>query len=254
MNKKIIKMNKKIINLFLAFSLSFFVFTACSNDDDNNLALESSGVSVDLGGTATVKITNGNGDYKVTPADTTIATATVTKDVITIKGVKAGETTLTVKDKENKTATLKVKVVTLSEKIAATYNGDLTVTQPGQTPATDKKDIVLAASGEKAKLTLANFTFGGKNVGNIVVDAIPLTKADGTVTLTETTATVSLNLGGATTPTPVKVKVSGTVQNKPKKANMAAATEQVLDLTITVTEVPGMDNIAVKFSGAKKAS
>lgn len=246
-------MDKKIINLFLAFSLSFFVFTACSDDDDNNLALESSEVSVDLGGTTTVKITNGNGDYKVTPADATIATATVTNDIITITGVKAGETTLAVTDKEKKTATLKVKVVTLAEQIAATYNGDLSITLPGQNPVTDKKDIVLAASGEKAKLTLANFSFGGASVGDIVVDEIPLAKADGTVTLTETIATVSLNLGGAT-PTPVKVKISGTVKNQPKKANVQVPTEQVLDLTIDVTEVPELGSIAVTFSGAKKAS
>lgn len=246
-------MNKKIINLFLAFSLSFFVFTACSNDDDNNLALENNEVSVDLKGTATVKITRGNGDYKVTPTDATIATATVTNDVITITGVKAGETTLAVTDKEKKTATLKVKVVTLAEIIAATYNGDLSITLPGQNPVTDKKDIVLAASGEKAKLTLANFSFGGASVGDIVVDEIPLARADGTVTLAETIATVSLNLGGAT-PTPVKVKVSGTVKNQPKKAILQVPTEQVLDLTIDVTEVPELGSIAVTFSGAKKAS
>ncbi|GAB6010073.1 calycin-like domain-containing protein [Dysgonomonas reticulitermitis] len=247
-------MNKKIINLFLAFSLSFFVFTACSSDDDANLVLENTEVTVELGGTATVNIKEGNGDYKVTPADATVATATVANKVITVTGVKAGETTLTVKDKENKTATLKVKVVTLSEKIAATYNGDLTVTLPGQTPATDKKDIVLATSGENVKLTLAGFSFAGQSVGDIVVDGISVARAEGAISLKETEATVSLNLPGLETPTSVKVKVSGTVQNKPKKANMPVATEQVLDLTITVTEVPGMDNIAVKFSGAKKAS
>ncbi|MDR1091564.1 MAG: calycin-like domain-containing protein, partial [Prevotella sp.] len=245
-------MNKKIINLFLAFSLSLFVFTACSDDDDNNLVLESSEVSVDLEGTATVKITKGNGDYKVTPADATIATATVTNGVITITGVKVGETTLTVTDKEKKTATLKVKVATLAEQIAATYNGDLSVTLPGQNPVVDKKDIVLATSEEKAKLTLANFSFGEQTVGDIVVDGISLTKAEGIVTLAETEATVTLKVGE--TEINAKVSVSGTVAHKAKKADLAVATEQVLDLTINVTEVPELSPIAVTFSGAKKAS
>jgi hypothetical protein len=248
-------MNKKIINLFLAFSLSLFVFTACSNDDDDkNLVLENTEVSAEVGGTATVKITKGNGDYEVTPVDATIATATVTTDgAITVTGVKAGETTLTVTDKAKKTATLKVKVVTLAEKIAATYNGDLSVTLPGQAAVTNKKDIVLAASAEKAKLTLAKFSFDGKEVGDIVVDGIALTKAEGIVTLAKTEATVKLKVGE--TEFNAKVSVSGTVQNKPKpkKANMTTPAEQVLDLTIDVTEVLDAP-ITVKFSGTKKAS
>lgn len=245
-------MNKKIINLFLAFSLSLFVFTACSNDDDKDLVLEKSEVTVDLGGTTTVKITKGNSGYKVTPADATVATATLEGNVITITGVKAGETTITVTDNEKKSATLKVKVATYAEQIAATYNGDLSITLPGGNPEVSKKDIVLATSGEKVKLTLANFSFGDTALGDIVVDEIPLTKAEGTVTLTETVATVKLKIGE--TEINAKVTITGTVSTKVKKANLVVATEQVLDLTISVTEVPDLGPIAVTFSGAKKAS
>ncbi|MFV0538102.1 MAG: calycin-like domain-containing protein [Dysgonomonas sp.] len=244
-------MNKKIINLFLVFSLSLFVFTACS-DDDNDLVLEKSEVTVDLGGTTTVKITKGNSGYKVIPADATIATATLDGNVITITGVKAGETTIAVTDNENKSATLKVKVTTLAEQIAATYNGDLSITLPAGEPDVSKKDIVLATSGENIKLTLADFSFGEETVGDIVVDEITLTKTDGVVALVEKIADVKIKLGDVEIP--VKVKVSGTVSHKVKKANMVAETEQVLDLTITVTEVPDLGTIAVTFSGAKKAS
>lgn len=246
-------MNKKIINLFLAFSLSLFVFTACSDDDDNNLVLEKSEITVDLGGTTAVKITKGNSGYKVTPADATIATATVEGNVITITGVKAGETTIAVTDNEKKSATLKVKVATLAEQIAATYNGDLSVTLPGQDPVVDKKDIVLATSDENIKLTLADFSFGGVSVGDIVVDNIPVLKEENlVVNLLETIADVKIKLGEDEVS--VKVKVSGTVAHKVEKANMVPSTEQVLDLTISVTEVPDLGTIAVTFSGAKKAS
>lgn len=246
-------MNKKIINLFLAFSLSLFVFTACSDDDDNDLVLERSEVTVVLGETTTVKITKGNSGYKVTPADATVATATLEGNVITITGIKAGETTIAVTDNEKKSATLKVKVATLAEQVAATYNGDLTITLPAGEPDVSKKDIVLATSGEKIKLTLANFSFGGASVGDIVVDNIPVSKGENlAVNLVETTADVKIKLGDVEIP--VKVKVSGAVAHKVKKANMVTPTEQVLDLTITVTEVPDLGTIAVTFSGAKKAS
>jgi len=244
-------MNKKFIYLLLAFSLSLFAFTACSDDDDD-LRLEQNEVSVFLSETATVKITSGNGDYKVTPVDATIATATVSGNTITVTGVKAGETNVTITDKENKSTILKVTVTTLADYVAATYNGDLNITLPGsENPIVEEgKDIVLSKSGDKVKMSLANFTFDNIPVGDIVVDNIPVTRGEnGVINVVETT--VSLNL--PVSPDPINVTVSGTVATKAAKATEQVKTEQVLDLTISVADVFPAP-IVVTFSGAKKAS
>lgn len=249
-------MNKKFIYLLLAFSLSLFVFTSCSDDDDPaNLTLETNETGVIVGGTTTVKITEGNGDYKAVPADATIATADVSGTTITITGVKAGTTNITVTDKENKTSVLKVTVSTMAEYVAATYSGELAVTlENAQEPEKSTNDIVLAKSGENVKMTLANFTFSDIPVSNVIVDEIPVTKGEnGAINIVETTKAITVKVGDDDIP--VDVTVSGTVATKAKtpKANIQVETEQVLDLTIKVV-VPTVGDVNVTFSGPKKAA
>ena len=75
-----------------------------------NLTIDPAQVEVLVGETAEVKITAGNGGYEVISADAAIATATVEGEVVTVKGVKAGATVITVKDAQKKAAALKVTV------------------------------------------------------------------------------------------------------------------------------------------------
>lgn len=232
-------MNKKLIYLLTLVFAFGFAFTACSDDDDD-LTLEKYETEVNIGESVTLKITGGNGDYKVSSGDATIATAAVANKEITVTGVKAGETTITVTDKENKSATLKVKVLTYAEQIAATYNGDLSITLPGEQPEVGKKDILLETSGEKTTLTLADFTFATIPVGDIVINDIPLTKTNDIITLVETTQQVSLAEGTIT----ADVTVSGTYDKDGK-----------LSLTINVITADfGNIPILVTFSGTKKES
>lgn len=75
-----------------------------------NLTIDPVQVEVLVGETAEVKITAGNGGYEVISADAAIATATIEGEVVTVKGVKAGATVITVKDAQKKAAALKVTV------------------------------------------------------------------------------------------------------------------------------------------------
>lgn len=256
---------KKISNLLLALSLSLFVFTACSDDDNlNDILLGADGVSVVQGHTMGITIRNGNGGYTVVSADDAIATATVADDLlITVTGVKAGTTTITVTDAEKKTAILSVEVIALNDYVAATYAGDLYVTLPGGGPITSSNEIVLEKSGEDVKMTLASFSLGELTVNDIVVDEIPVVKStdvDGSdiVNIEETTQTVTVSVGGM--PMPVEVTVKGTVEMTVEVPVLMAAKEsvmpaapraQILSLTISVANALPAP-IAVEFLGVKK--
>ncbi len=75
------------------------------------IKVESTSANLKVGGSETLSITSGNGDYKVSSDDTSVATVTLKgEDKIEIKAVKKGETTITVKDKKGKTATITVTV------------------------------------------------------------------------------------------------------------------------------------------------
>lgn len=179
-------MNKKLICLLaFVFSLSLG-FTACSDDDDDpvSLTLEKTEVSVEVGKTVEVKITQGNGTYTVTPASGAVATAVEKGNVITITGVKAGETTIAVKDKENKTASIKVTVV----KIAETYKGTLSIAigDEASIPVPDK-EIKILRDKDKIELLLENFSFGELQLGNIDVSDIAFTEENGTIKLEDKT-------------------------------------------------------------------
>lgn len=65
-------------------------------------------------GVANVTVLGGNGNYTAASADETIAKVKVNGDVVTIQGVKKGETTVTITDMMGLTQTVNVKVETTS--------------------------------------------------------------------------------------------------------------------------------------------
>ena len=96
----------------LSLMLSGVFFVACDDDDDSNgkLTFDKNGVEVFVGEETVVKVRGGVAPYKATPADKTIAEATVDGGDITIKGLKEGTTTVKVTDKNGLEATIAVKV------------------------------------------------------------------------------------------------------------------------------------------------
>lgn len=76
----------------------------------DELTFSNSTVTVAKDKEATVTIKSGSAPYTATVKDASIATATVNAKVVTVKGLKAGTTTVTVTDKDKKTGVFVVTV------------------------------------------------------------------------------------------------------------------------------------------------
>ena len=95
----------------LSLMLSGTFFIACDDDDSNGkLTFDKNGIEMFVGEETVVKVRGGVAPYKATPADKTIAEATVDGGDITIKGLKEGTTTVKVTDKNGLEATIAVEV------------------------------------------------------------------------------------------------------------------------------------------------
>ena len=74
------------------------------------LTLERTALTINAGTTAEVSITNGNGNYTLQVADNSKVTASVVNNKVRITGKAAGETSVTVKDSQDKTVEIMVTV------------------------------------------------------------------------------------------------------------------------------------------------
>lgn len=74
------------------------------------LILDKKDVTIDVDKNDVVTVVGGTEPYTATVNDETIATAEVNENKVTIKGVKAGTTTITITDKEGKKGTVSVTI------------------------------------------------------------------------------------------------------------------------------------------------
>lgn len=133
------------------------LFTACKKDDNNSgeqapqrLTLEKSAVTVKLTESAIVRITSGNGDYKVESADKSIATAAIEQNNVKITAVAEGQTTLTVADVKGQKATIAVTIesnIDPSERLSV-ENQEVTLIN-----GEDKVNRILNAKDKGARLS-----------------------------------------------------------------------------------------------------
>lgn len=96
------------IRLFLIALASSLMFLSCSNDD---ISLSDYDVQVNLNQTISIHIEKYNGGCSVSSADENIAIASINDSQLDIEGKAVGETTINIKDKIGKTASIKVRVV-----------------------------------------------------------------------------------------------------------------------------------------------
>ena len=84
-----------------ACSLGLVAFSSCSKDDNdkNDLRLSMAKVQVAQGASATVTVSKGTPPFFAKSANEQVATAKIVKNVLTVTGVKAGRTSVTVTDK-----------------------------------------------------------------------------------------------------------------------------------------------------------
>jgi hypothetical protein len=102
-------MKVKQFSLFILLCVSV-LFVACDKNDQTELTFDKNSVEVIVNVTDTVKVSGGLAPYTTKEADNTIAKATVSSGKIAIKGLKKGQTTVTVTDADGITATIAVTV------------------------------------------------------------------------------------------------------------------------------------------------
>lgn len=181
-------MNKSKFLLVFMLAALFVGFSACSDDDDVIVKLEKSEAEVEKDSTIIVKITEGNGGYIVTTADDKIATATIKDNTVVIKGAALGSTSITVKDKDGKAASVTVSVFNIlgdwtvseakievtgvaeqdAEEIKADFNSNkpksLSLKNDGtfELKAVIVKEKATAAEAEETETTTGTYTYKDK--------------------------------------------------------------------------------------------
>ncbi|WP_314276074.1 leucine-rich repeat domain-containing protein [Capnocytophaga sputigena] len=138
---------KNLRFLTLGLALIALLFTACKKDDNNGgeqapqrLTLEKSAVTVKQTESAIVRITAGNGGYKVESADKNIATAAIEQNNVKISAIAEGQTTLTVSDAKGQKAAI---AVTVESNIA-----------PGERLSVEKQTLTLVNGEEEVNRIL----------------------------------------------------------------------------------------------------
>ncbi len=97
----------------LSLAVLTFTFTSCEKDDNGKKSLKFSPddkVEVVVGNTETITVSGGVAPYTAASSDAKIATTTVDKSTISIKGVAKGTATITVADKDKNSGKITVTV------------------------------------------------------------------------------------------------------------------------------------------------
>lgn len=160
------------------------MFASCSDDDDNDgMKFSASKVEVGIGATQTVTAANCTTPLTVKSSDEKTATASAEKSTITIKGVKAGTTTILVTDAKKQTGSINVTVKEMltfdktTASVAVGKTSDVTI-KSGTAPYTvavkdaaiataTVKDAVIKVKGVKAGTTTITVTDSKKVTGII---------------------------------------------------------------------------------------
>jgi len=232
------------------------------------LSLSSSSLSINLGGTGTSTITP-NGftadHYTAVSSDSTVASATLSGNIITVSGVKAGNATITISGFASADGTA---VATIE--LPVTVNTQTLKASPATTEiksGNGTKSVTLTASYFNGTVTysatssdeaVATVAIANSSVGAAVISAhavgtatITYTATDGVDTLTAITAvtvaspyvTLSTNAlpispdGSSQTVSATAKSFAGTVTFSIDNSNTAAATATISGNTVTITPV-----------------
>ncbi len=142
------------------------------NEKIADIEVEKDAVEVTETEMVEVMITAGSGEYEVMSTDETIAKAELKESKVVITGVKAGETTIIIKDtKTEKTQEIKVVVtieLTLERaKVIVKPNGNIlvaVVTGSGSYEATSADEAIATATIEEGKVKISGIAKGDTTV------------------------------------------------------------------------------------------
>lgn len=105
---------RRFLKFATALLCCMFAMTvvSCDKDDDDEpkVSLKFNPNKAEVAVGSTVNVTGGTEPYTVTSSDVKIATVTVSKNTITIKGIKTGAATILVSDKNKASGKLSVTV------------------------------------------------------------------------------------------------------------------------------------------------
>lgn len=169
---------KRISIYLLSLMVSGAFFVACDDDESNGkLTFDKNNVEVIIGEEDAVKVSGGVAPYEAMPADETVAEATVSGSDITIKGLKEGNTTVKVTDKngleaviavavkadpyeeEKEDATVRIKWDTY-EKVEGTDEGTYTLTKA------EDKTVTFSWTNEEGDELLLTFMDSEDKIGS----------------------------------------------------------------------------------------
>ena len=225
---------KNLRFLTVGLALIALVFTACKKDDNGadeqapkQLTLEKSAVTVKLTESAIVRITSGNGDYKVESADKSIATAAIEQTNVKITAVAEGQTTLTVADVKGQKATI---AVTIESNIAPSERLSVENKELNLVNGEDKVNRILNAKNKGAHLSFTITPAGSVTitVEDRIVNGTPEGENLRIKALTVGTAQVSVKDNADNQTTTFKVIVSAaelTVAKTDAEVEAEATTE-----------------------------
>ena len=225
---------KNLRFLTVGLALIALLFTACKKDDNGadeqapkQLTLEKTAVTVKLTESAIVRITSGNGDYKVESADKSIATAAIEQTNVKITAVAEGQTTLTVADVKGQKATI---AVTIESNIAPSERLSVENKELNLVNGEDKVNRILNAKNKGARLSFTITPAGSVTitVEDRIVNGTPEGENLRIKALTVGTAQVSVKDNADNQTTTFKVIVSAaelTVAKTDAEVEAEATTE-----------------------------
>lgn len=174
-------MKKNLIYLIgFLFSVSM-TFMGCSEEAPSytDLAINTNSLSIDKDAEGEVQIINGNGNYIVTVENENIASATLNGNVITVKGLVRGTTTLTIRDWARSTQIVNVKVNEIVDLKLNVENIETNVF------VGEIRSIPIYSGNPEYTLTVADPAIVKAEVVENNILFTPITKGETTVTLAD---------------------------------------------------------------------
>lgn len=147
---------------------------SCNKNDDittNAIKFTPSSVTVAVGESQNVIIAGGSGTYTAKSGDEKISTVSVSKNILTIKGVEAGKAVITVTDDKKVSASLNVVVaegikLDKAESSVAVGKEDAVKISGGTSPysAVSKDSKIATATIKDATLTIKGIAEGSTTI------------------------------------------------------------------------------------------
>lgn len=214
-------------------------FVSCDKDDKKEIEkpaykeikIDKNSLTLSIGNSETLEITEGNGGYKVTSSDDSKVSASVKNNTqIVVEGKKSGEVTLTVTDAQNKQASVKVVVfesIALDSKTVIAKKGTqktVAIQSGSGTYSVDSKDKTIATATLSGTTSVVISAVSNGNTTIVVTDTKTNKTEEIAVTVSElSVAKNAVELKVGATENVAITSGSGTYEISSDKENVASA-------------------------------